>query len=163
MPCTLRPDRFSPTRSRRYLEWNGQVGCHFHRAANKLARMAIVRIFGVVDPEGERVGYPKKGHAIHNADVPDMFVRDRPDHCTIVVAYIPMIDGDPRTQDQGHDRTLLDSALRDCALVAKAIGIPPGVARRAASNGCNVGSAAAGNFYHPPPHPLYLPLQAVET
>lgn len=59
-----------------------------------------------------------------------MFVRDRPDHCTIVVAYIPMIDGDPRTQDQGHDRTLLDSALRDCALVAKAIGIPRGCSTR---------------------------------
>lgn len=56
-------------------------------------------------------GPPQKGHAIHNAGVPDMLARDRPDHCTIVVAYIRMIDVDPRTQDPGYDRTLPDSAL----------------------------------------------------
>lgn len=126
MPCTLRPYRFSPTRSRRYLERNGQVGCHLHRAANKLARMANVRIFGFVTPEGQWFGSSQKGHAIRNADVPDMFVRDRPDHCTIIVAYIPMIDGDPRRQYQGYERILPNSAIRDCALGPRRSAFPAG-------------------------------------
>lgn len=169
--CTIEP--LDPLRHDRAAFSCGieQVDNYFQKTANKLVRAGNLRVYVLVDPDGQLVGfYALNGHAVHYADLPRKFARDRPGHGTIPAAYISMIGVDRRFQGQGYGSTLLVDALRNCALAAKAIGIrvvlldvldcgsPEQVQRRL--------DLYAGYGFRPLPSAplrLFLPLQDVEA
>lgn len=101
-----------------------QVDNFFRRTANKLAKADNVRIFVMVNPEGDLIGfYATNAHAIDYTELPDRFARNRPTHGSIPAAYISMIGVDSRFQGQGYGGDLLVDCLKRLAMAAEALGI----------------------------------------
>lgn len=101
-----------------------QVDNYFRKTANKLAQAGNVRVFVMTGPQGEVIGfYATNAHAVHYANLPKRFARNRPGHGTIPAAYISMIGVDRRHQCKGYGGDLLVDCLRRIAGAADLIGI----------------------------------------
>lgn len=101
-----------------------QVDNYFQRTANKLAKAGNVRLFVMISPEGDLVGfYALNAHAVDYLELPGKFKRSRPGHGRIPAAYISMIGRDQRFGGQGFGNDLLVDALKRIALAAEEIGI----------------------------------------
>jgi GNAT superfamily N-acetyltransferase len=122
--CTIEP--LDPSKHDRAAFSCGieQVDNYFKKTANKLAQAGNVRVFVLVDPDGALIGfYATNAHAVHYADLPDRFRRDRPGHGFIPAAYISMIGVDLRYQGKGFGADLLVDCLRRIATAADEIGL----------------------------------------
>lgn len=102
----------------------GQVDNFFRKTANKLAMADNLRVFVIVAPAGELVGfYALNAHALEYTDLPARFARTRPRHGQIPAAYISMIGVDTRFAGQGYGGDLLVDALTRIARAADDVGI----------------------------------------
>ena len=100
------------------------VDNYFQRTANKLAKAGNVRVYVMVAPGGEIVGfYALNAHAVHYGELPSRYARTRPAHGSIPAAYISMIGRDRRYAGHGYGGDLLADALTRIAAAADAIGI----------------------------------------
>ena len=101
-----------------------QVDNYFRRTANKLAKAGNTRVYVLTTPDGGLIGfYATNAHAVHYAELPDPFRRDRPGHGIIPAAHISMIGVDSRYQGRGFGGDLLVDCLRRIAGAAAEIGI----------------------------------------
>lgn len=101
-----------------------QVDNYFRKTANKLAKADNVRLYVMVDPAGDVIGfYALNAHAVHFTDLPKKFSRTRPSHGNIPAAYISMIGRDQKFHGGGFGGDLLVDALRRIAVAADAIGV----------------------------------------
>lgn len=101
-----------------------QVDNLFGKTANKLARTDNLRVFVMVSPAGELIGfYALSAHAIEDSQLPANHARTRPGHGQIPAAYISMIGVDRRFAGRGYVGDLLVDALTRIARVADEIGI----------------------------------------
>lgn len=101
-----------------------QVDNYFKRTANKLAKTGNIRVYVPTGPDSGLIGfYAANAHAVHYAELPDPFKRDRPGHGIIPAAYISMIGVDSKYQGQGFGGDLLVDCLRRIASAAAEIGI----------------------------------------
>lgn len=91
-PCTIEP--LDPALQDRAAFSCGivQVDNYFRKTANKLAKSGNVCVFVLTSPQGEVIGlYGTNAHAVHYADLPERFARNRPGHGHSHAAYISMI------------------------------------------------------------------------
>jgi ribosomal protein S18 acetylase RimI-like enzyme len=94
------------------------------RTANKLAKADNLRVFVMVAPNGDLIGYyALNAHTVDYADLPPAFARNRPSHGRIPAAFIAMIGVDERYAGRGFGGDLLADALQRVARAAEAIGI----------------------------------------
>lgn len=101
-----------------------QVDNFFRRTANKLAQAGNLRVFVMVGPTGELIGFHAlNAHAVDYRDLPAKFARARPGHGSIPAAYVSMIGVDSRFQGRGYGGDLLADALGRIARAAVEIGI----------------------------------------
>ncbi len=101
-----------------------QVDNFFKRTANKLAKAGNLRVFVLISPAGEVVGfYALNAHAVDYAELPARFARSRPSHGQIPAAYISMIGVNVRFAAQGYGGDLLVDALKRIAMAAETVGI----------------------------------------
>lgn len=101
-----------------------QVDNFFKRTANKLAKADNLRVFVMVSPEGEVIGfYAVNAHAVDYADLPAKFARARPGHGQIPAAYMSMISIDVRYAGHGYGGDLLVDGLKRIVHASEALGI----------------------------------------
>ncbi len=101
-----------------------QVDNFFRKTANKLATADNLRVFVMVAPTGELIGfYALNAHALEYSDLPARFARTRPGHGQIPAAYISMIGVDMRFAGKGYGGDLLVDALTRIARAADDVGI----------------------------------------
>jgi ribosomal protein S18 acetylase RimI-like enzyme len=101
-----------------------QVDNYFQKTANKLARAGNVRLFVMVSPQNELIGfYALNAHMVDYRELPARYARTRPGHGSIPAAYISMIGRDRRFGGKGFGAILLADALKRIAAAADAIGI----------------------------------------
>ncbi|WP_158284743.1 GNAT family N-acetyltransferase [Oricola cellulosilytica] len=94
------------------------------RSANKLAKAGNVRLYVMVSPRGDLIGfYALNAHAVDYRDIPARYARNRPGHGAIPAAYISMIGRDRRFRGGGFGADLLADALRRIEAAAGRIGI----------------------------------------
>lgn len=102
----------------------GQVDNFFRKTANKLATADNLRVFVMVAPAGELIGfYALNAHALEYSDLPPRYARNRPGHGQIPAAYISMIGVDTRFAGKGYGGDLLADALTRIARAADDVGI----------------------------------------
>lgn len=101
-----------------------QVDNFFRKTANKLAQADNLRVFVMVSPSGQLIGfYALNAHAIDYSELPANHARTRPGHGQIPAAYISMIGVDTRFAGKGYGGDLLADALTRIARAADEIGI----------------------------------------
>jgi ribosomal protein S18 acetylase RimI-like enzyme len=101
-----------------------QVDNYFKKTANKLAQADNVRLYVMVTPDAELVGfYSLNAHSIDYGDLPTKYARTRPGHGQIPAAYISMIGVDRRFAGQGYGGDLLVDGLTRIARAADQVGI----------------------------------------
>lgn len=101
-----------------------QVDNFFRKTANKLAKADNLRVFVMVSPGGELIGfYALNAHALEYGDLPAKYARNRPGHGQIPAAYISMIGVDKRFAGKGYGGDLLVDALTRIARAADDLGI----------------------------------------
>lgn len=101
-----------------------QVDNYFRRTANKLAKADNVRIWVLVGPDGDLIGFHAiNAHAVDYADLPESFSRARPRHGQIPAAYISMIGVDRKFAGRGYGGDLLVDALSRIARAADDMGL----------------------------------------
>jgi len=121
-----RIERFDPARHDRGTFSYGvdRIDNFFRKTANKLARAGNVRIFVMVDGDGQVVGfYALNAHAVDYRDLPARFARSRPAHGSIPAAFLSMIAVDRRQAGKGLGGDLLVDALLRVTRVADELGI----------------------------------------
>ena len=100
------------------------VDNYFKKTAGKLVSAGNVRLFVMVNPDGNLIGfYAINAHAVHYQDLPTHFARARPGHGSIPAAFIAMIGRDQRYSGSGFGADLLVDALRRIAQAADSLGI----------------------------------------
>lgn len=101
-----------------------QVDNFFKRTANKLAKADNLRVFIMLSPDGEVMGfYALNAHAVEYTDLPAKYARTRPGHGPIPAAYISMIGVDVRFAGHGYGGDLLVDGLKRIYRASKAMGI----------------------------------------
>jgi len=101
-----------------------QVDNYFKRTANKLAKAGNTRLYVMVSPDNELIGfYAINAHAVDYTELPAQYARTRPGHGGIPAAYISMIGVDQRFSGNGYGSVLLVDALTRIVLAADKIGI----------------------------------------
>jgi ribosomal protein S18 acetylase RimI-like enzyme len=101
-----------------------QVDNYFKKTANKLAKADNVRLYVMVGPDGQVIGfYSLNAHAVDYHNLPAKYARTRPSHGSIPAAYISMIARDRRYAGQGVGSLLLADALKRIARAADQVGI----------------------------------------
>ncbi|HEB79405.1 MAG TPA: GNAT family N-acetyltransferase [Rhodospirillales bacterium] len=101
-----------------------QVDNYFKRTANKLAKAGNTRLYVMVSPDNELIGfYAINAHAVDYTELPAQYARTRPGHGGIPAAYISMIGVDQRFSGNGYGGVLLVDALTRIVLAADKIGI----------------------------------------
>ena len=100
------------------------VDNYFRRTANKLVGAGNLRVFVLVSPEDELIGfYALNAHAVDFADLPPRYARTRPGHGSIPAAFLSMFGVDSRWQNEGHGSVLLIDALRRVVRASESLGI----------------------------------------
>ncbi len=100
------------------------VDNYFKKTAGKLVSAGNVRLFVMVNPDGNLIGfYAINAHAVDDRDQPSRFARSRPGHGTIPAAFVAMIGRDQRYSGQGFGSDLLVDALRRITQAADVIGL----------------------------------------
>ena len=101
-----------------------QVDNYFKRTANKLAQADNIRLYVMVSPDEEVIGfYATNGHSVDYTELPHRYARNRPGHGNIPAAYISMIGVDQRFSGNGFGGDLLVDALTRITQVSEAMGI----------------------------------------
>lgn len=101
-----------------------QVDNYFKRTANKLVKADNTRLYVMVGPDSELIGfYAINAHAVEYNELPANYARNRPGHGSIPAAYISMIGVDQRFSGHGYGGDLLVDALTRIARAADEIGI----------------------------------------
>lgn len=101
-----------------------QVDNYFKRTANKLAKAGNTRLYVMVGPDDELIGfYAINAHAVEYSELPRNYARNRPGHGNVPAAYISMIGVDQRFSGKGYGGDLLVDALTRIARAADEIGI----------------------------------------
>jgi len=101
-----------------------QVDNFFKKTANKLAKAGNLRVYVMVAPDGDVIGfYAINAHAIDYQELPKAYARSRPRHGSIPAAYLSMIGVDQRHAGHGYGGDLLSDALRRIALASENLGI----------------------------------------
>lgn len=101
-----------------------QVDNFFKKTANKLVKADNLRVFVMVDPAGQLIGfYAINAHKIDYAELPPKYARDRPGHGSIPAVYISMIGVDVRFRGKGYGGDLLADCLTRIAMVADNLGV----------------------------------------
>lgn len=100
------------------------VDNYFKKTAGKLVSAGNVRLFVMVNPDGNLIGfYAINAHAVDYRDLPSRFARNRPGHGSIPAAFVAMIGRDQHYSGQGFGGDLLVDALRRIAQAADVIGL----------------------------------------
>ena len=100
------------------------VDNYFKKTAGKLVSAGNVRLFVMVNPDGNLIGfYAINAHAVDYRDLPSRFARSRPGHGSIPAAFVAMIGRDQRYSSQGFGSDLLVDALRRITQAADVIGL----------------------------------------
>ena len=100
------------------------VDNYFKKTAGKLVSAGNVRLFVMVNPDGNLIGfYAINAHAVDYRDLPSRFARSRPGHGSIPAAFIAMIGRDQRYSGQGFGSDLLVDVLRRMTQAADVIGL----------------------------------------
>ncbi len=100
------------------------VDNYFKKTAGKLVSAGNVRLFVMVNPDGNLIGfYAINAHAVDYRDLPSRFARSRPGHGSIPAAFVAMIGRDQRYSGQGFGSDLLVDALRRITQAADVIGL----------------------------------------
>ncbi|KUM24541.1 hypothetical protein AU467_29640 [Mesorhizobium loti] len=101
-----------------------QVDNFFKKTANKLSKADNLRVFVMLDPNGDLIGfYAINSHAVDYSELPHKYARTRPGHGSIPAAYLSMMGVDLRFAGHGYGGDLLLDALVRIATVAEQIGI----------------------------------------
>ena len=101
-----------------------RVDNYFKQTANKLAKAGNIRLYVMVGPNGELIGFHAINvHSVHYEELPRKFARTRPNHGNIPAAYISMIGRDQRYRGSGYGAHLLVDALTRIASVADQVGV----------------------------------------
>jgi ribosomal protein S18 acetylase RimI-like enzyme len=101
-----------------------QVDNFFKKTANKLVKADNLRVYVMVDPEGEVVGfYAINAHMIDYAELPPKHARNRPSHGSIPAIYISMIGVDQRFSGHGYGGDLLADCLKRIARAGDELGV----------------------------------------
>lgn len=101
-----------------------QVDNFFKKTANKLTKAGNLRVFVMVDPAGQVIGfYAMNAHKIDYTDLPAKFARNRPGHGAIPAVYISMIGVDVRFRGLGFGGDLLIDCLTRIVRVAEDLGV----------------------------------------
>lgn len=101
-----------------------QVDNFFRKTAAKQARADNLRVFVMISPEAELIGFHAlNAHAVAYADLPAKYARTRPRHGQIPAAYTSMIGVDRRFAGRGFGGDLLADALRRIVRVADDLGL----------------------------------------
>jgi hypothetical protein len=101
-----------------------QVDNYFQKTANKLAKADNVRLFVMVAPDDQLVGfYALNSHSIEYSNLPAKFAKTRPGHGHIPAVYISMIGRDQKFKNGGYGTDLLVDALKRIATAADSVGI----------------------------------------
>lgn len=101
-----------------------QVDNFFKTTANKLAEADNTRLFVMVSPGAELIGfYALNSHSVDYTLLPKKYARSRPGHGNIPSAYISMIGVDTRFMGRGCGGDLLVDALRRIAIAAENVGV----------------------------------------
>jgi GNAT superfamily N-acetyltransferase len=101
-----------------------QVDNFFKKTANKLTKADNLRVFVMVDPAGQVIGfYAMNAHKIDYTDLPAKYARNRPGHGAIPAVYISMIGVDVRFRGSGFGGDLLIDCLTRIARVAEDLGV----------------------------------------
>lgn len=129
-PPTVRPfaiiEPFDPAKHDRTAFCCGiaQVDNFFKKTANKLVKADNLRVFVLVDPDGQLIGfYAINAHCVDYAELPPKYARDRPGHGSIPAIYISMIGVDIRFRGHGYGGDLLVDCLTRIARVADNLGV----------------------------------------
>lgn len=147
------------------------VDNYFRMTAGKLARAENIRIYVMVTPSGELVGfYALNAHGVRYEELPERFARGRPSHGYISAGFISMMGRDQRFRGNGYGRLLLADALKRLVQAADVIGtavimldvLDCGDARRVANR---KGLYESFGFMPLPSNPLrlYLPIGTVRA
>jgi ribosomal protein S18 acetylase RimI-like enzyme len=100
------------------------VDNYFKKTAGKLVSAGNVRLFVMVNPDGNLIGfYAINAHAVDYRDLPSRFARSRPGYGSIPAAFVAMIGRDQRYSGQGFGSDLLVDALRRITQAADVIGL----------------------------------------
>jgi len=100
------------------------VDNYFKKTAGKLVSAGNVRLFVMVNPDGNLIGfYAINAHAVDYRDLPSRFARSRPGHGSIPAAFVAMIGRDQHYSGQGFGSDLLVDALRRMTQAADVIGL----------------------------------------
>lgn len=100
------------------------VDNYFRNTAGKLARAENVRLFVLLSPARELIGfYALNAHAVRYEDLPPAYARTRPGHGHIPAGFISMMGRDERYRGHRYGSVLLADALRTLARAADAIGM----------------------------------------
>ena len=100
------------------------VDNYFKKTAGKLVSAGNVRLFVMVNPDGNLIGfYAINAHAVDYRDLPSRFARNRSGHGSIPAAFVAMIGRDQRYSGQGFGSDLLVDALRRITKAADVIGL----------------------------------------
>lgn len=121
-----RIERFDPARHDRDGFECGipAIDNYFRKTANKLAKADNIRLYVMVAPDGDVIGfYSINAHAVDYVDLPAKYARTRPAHGSVPAAFISMIGRDRRYRNQGFGSDLLVDALARTARAADEIGI----------------------------------------
>lgn len=101
-----------------------QVDNYFTKTANKLAKADNVKLYVMVSPKGDLIGfYALNAHAVDYQDLPRKYARTRASHGSIPAAYISMIGRDRRFSGKGYGSDLLVDALKRIHAAAGKIGV----------------------------------------
>lgn len=101
-----------------------QIDNFFKKTGNKLAKADNVRVFVMIAPAGDVIGfYAINAHAVDYRDLPKRFARTRPVHGSIPAAYLSMIGVDVRYAGKGYGGDLLADALSRIAVASESLGI----------------------------------------
>lgn len=101
-----------------------QVDNFFKKTANKLAKADNLRVYVMISPEGDLIGfYALNAHSVDYSELPVKYAKTRPGHGNIPASYISMIGVDERFAGQGYGGDLLIDGLTRIAKAAEAIGI----------------------------------------
>jgi hypothetical protein len=97
---------------------------YFIKTAGKLVSAANVRLFVMVNPNDNLIGfYAINAHAVDYLDLLSRFARSWPGYGLILAAFVAMIDPDQRYSVQGFGSDLLVDVLRQISQAADVIGL----------------------------------------
>ena len=101
-----------------------QVDNFFRKTANKLVKADNLRVYAMVDPDGQLIGfYAINAHKVDYTELPAKYARDRPGHGSIPAIYISMIGVDVRFAGNGYGGDLLADCLKRIARIGDELGV----------------------------------------